>query len=231
VKGDRALDDYLDLLEEADKKYGIKDLRFSADHCGFITDEQAKRAKAVGMTLTCQFPSPTGEDGETGTLGAYRVIYGVEKAGDVVAPYKRLIKFGLKPSAHCESHKGWAFACIQYEITRKDDMTGHIWGPQQRIDRREALYTYTRWSSWHVWKEKYIGSIEPGKWGDLVVIDKDYMTVPEDQMADINPLLTIVGGKVSYSDPKFASSMGLPTVGFQAPPGWWERKGPRKGDM
>ncbi len=230
VKGDRALDDYLDLLEEANQKYGIANLRFSADHCGFIADEQAKRAKALGMTLTCQFPSPTGDDGQRGTLGAYRAIYGVEKAGDVVAPYKRLITAGLKPSAHCESHKGWAFACMQYEITRKDDMDGHIWGPQQRITRQEALYTYTRWASWHVWKEKNIGSIEPGKWGDLVVIDKDFLTVPEDEITDINPLLTIAGGKITYSEPKFASSVGLPTTGFQAPPNWWERKGPKTGE-
>ena len=76
-------------------------------------------------------------------------------------------------------------------------------------------------------KKKYIGSIEPGKWGSLVVIDKDYLTVPEDQITDSNPLLTIVGGKVSYSEPKFAASQGLPTVGFQAPPNWWDRRGHR----
>ncbi|MBI4443629.1 MAG: amidohydrolase family protein [Acidobacteria bacterium] len=222
VKGDRTVDEYLDLLAEAEEKYGVSGLRFSLDHCGFVTDEQAQRAKSLGMTFTCQFPSPTG-NGEEGTLGAYKVIYGVETAGDVVAPYRRLIDSGLKPSAHCESLKGWAFACMEYSVTRKDDVSGHIWGPHQRINRREALYTYTRWAAWHVWKEKYIGSIEPGKWADLVVIDKDFLTIPEEEIAQINPLLTIVGGKISYSEPKFASSMGLPTVGFQAPPDWWER--------
>jgi predicted amidohydrolase YtcJ len=129
----------------------------------------------------------------------------------------------MKPSAHCEGHTDWTFNCIKEMVTRKDMKTGQVWGPQQRIDRRQALYTFTRWASWHVWKEKYIGSIELGKWADLVVIDKDYMTVPEDQLNDINPLLTIVGGKIAYSEPKFAAGTGLPTVGFQAPAKYWNR--------
>ncbi|MDA2933279.1 amidohydrolase family protein [Acidobacteria bacterium AH-259-D05] len=69
----------------------------------------------------------------------------------------------------------------------------------------------------------YNGKIEPGRWADLVVIDRDYLTVAEDEIAQISPLLTVAGGKISYSEPKFASSLGLPTVGFQAPPDWWQR--------
>jgi len=222
LSGDRGLDEYLDVLEEADKKYGITDLRFSADHCTYITEEQALRAKQLGVSFTCTFPSPF-VDAEKGPLGVYKVLYGIERAADSVAPYRRLVRLGLKPSAHCESHRGWAFSCLQYAITRKEEITGQVWGPQQRINRREALYTYTRWASWHAWKEKYIGSIEPGKWADLVVLDQDYLTVPEDDIAQISPLLTIVGGKISYSEPSYAASEGLPTVGFQAPPDWWER--------
>ena len=112
---------------------------------------------------------------------------------------------------------------MQYAITRKDRRTGQVWGPQQRINRREALYTYTRWAAWHVHKENQIGSIEPGKWADLVVIDKDFLDSGEDQVAQINPLLTIAGGKITYSEPNFASTLGLPTVGFQAPRDWWNR--------
>jgi hypothetical protein len=68
-----------------------------------------------------------------------------------------------------------------------------------------------------------VGSIEPGKWADLVVIDKDYLEMDEDQIAQINPLLTIVGGKITYSEPNFAASLGLPAVGFRAPANWWNR--------
>ena len=54
------------------------------------------------------------------------------------------------------------------------------------------------------------------------------MTIPPDQFSDITPLLTIAGGKIAFSDAKYAPSVGLPVVGFQAPPDWWMRK-PRRG--
>ena len=74
-----------------------------------------------------------------------------------------------------------------------------------------------------MWKEEAIGSIEVGKWADLVVIDRDYLAVPENEIAQINPLLTIVGGEVRYSEPGYAESMDLPAIGFQAPDDWWQR--------
>ena len=223
INGDRGLDDYMDVLEEAEKKYAIRpaELRWSADHCGYLSEQQAQRAKRLGITFTCT-PSSF-DNAEKGTVGAYSIIYDKERAADAYSPFQRLVQLGMKPSIHCEGHRDWSFLCLQYAITRKDKATGRVWGPQQRVDRREAIYLHTRWAAWHVWKENYIGSIEVGKWADLVVIDRDYLTIPEDQIARIDPLLTIVGGKISYSEPKFAASVGLPTVGFQAPPDWWER--------
>jgi len=221
--GDRTIDDYLEVLEEADRLYGgIADRRFSIDHCYYLSEEQAQRAARLGVSPSCQPPAPL-NDAERTAFGAYRALYGLEVAGDVVVPFQRMVRLGMKPSIHCESHRGWDFACMQYAITRKDNKDGRVWGPQQRINRRQALYGYTRWAAWHTHQENKIGSIEVGKWGDLVVIDKDFLEIDEDQIAQINPLLTIAGGKVTYSEPNFASSVGLPSVGFRAPANWWNR--------
>jgi len=49
-----------------------------------------------------------------------------------------------------------------------------------------------------VLRENDLGSIQPGKLADLVVMDRDYLTVPADQIKDIKPVITMVGGKMAY---------------------------------
>lgn len=57
----------------------------------------------------------------------------------------------------------------------------------------------TIWAAAYVGDEKKLGSLEPGKLADLVVLDGDYLRVPEEQISDLKVMLTIVGGKVVYS--------------------------------
>jgi predicted amidohydrolase YtcJ len=54
-------------------------------------------------------------------------------------------------------------------------------------------------SAWFSNDENKRGSLEPGKWADLAILSKDYMTVPVDQIGGIESLLTMVGGKVVYA--------------------------------
>jgi predicted amidohydrolase YtcJ len=61
-----------------------------------------------------------------------------------------------------------------------------------------ALYTATRWAANYVRRENVLGSIEPGKFADLVVLEKDFLTVPDDQINTVNPVLVMLGGKIAY---------------------------------
>jgi predicted amidohydrolase YtcJ len=67
------------------------------------------------------------------------------------------------------------------------------------ITREEALIAHTRSNSFFVIREDDLGSIAPGKLADLLVLDRDYLTVPADQIKDIKPVMTFVGGKMAYS--------------------------------
>jgi predicted amidohydrolase YtcJ len=60
------------------------------------------------------------------------------------------------------------------------------------------LGLYTTGAAWIQFAEKSRGSLEPGKLADVVVIDRDYLTCPEDEIRQIEPLMTIIGGKVLY---------------------------------
>ncbi|MCH7978564.1 MAG: amidohydrolase family protein [Acidobacteria bacterium] len=221
--GDQAANQYLDILEEVNKKYPITDRLFAIDHCRYITQEHVDRAKRLGMTFSCGPKYVWG--GEKGDVGAFSILFGEEASGDSVVPLRRMVDAGVKPTLQSDQHGFSAFLGMEIAVLRKDK-DGKLWGPQQRINRREALYAYTRWASEYVWKEKNIGTIEPGKWADLVVLDRDFLTIPDEDIHNIDPLVTIVGGQIKYTEPNYARSMGLPQVGFRENPTWWVRGRP-----
>jgi hypothetical protein len=66
---------------------------------------------------------------------------------------------------------------------------------RRRVARQVAK---ARKNAFLVWRESDLGSIQPGKLADLVVIDRDYLTVPADQIKDIKPVMTMVGGKIVF---------------------------------
>ena len=72
------------------------------------------------------------------------------------------------------------------------------WGPDQAVDRRQALRMVTISAARFITEEAMLGSIEKGKYADLVVLSGDYMTVPDDQINSLEPVMTIVGGKIVF---------------------------------
>ena len=70
--------------------------------------------------------------------------------------------------------------------------------PTQTISREDALIAHTRRNAYFVFQENNLGSIQPGKLADLVVLDRDYLTIPADQIKDIRPVMTMVGGRIVF---------------------------------
>ena len=224
--GDRGINSFLDAVEELAKQYpDIAERRWVIDHCRFINDEHVERAVKLGIIFSCG-PKYV-YAGERGDIGAYEVIYGEEMAADVVVPLRRLLDHGARTTIQLDQHGFHAFLALEVAVNRKD-VSGKVWGPQQRISRREALYMYTRWGSEYVLREDLLGSIEPRKYADFAVLSQDYLTIPEDDIAMIDSLMTVVGGKIIHTQPEFASRMGLPQVGFRGNPTWWSRGRPEE---
>ena len=105
------------------------------------------------------------------------------------------------------------FFMLWQAISRLHD--GIVWQPEERIDRVHALKMWTRWAANYVRKPHKLGSLEEGKWADLLIIDRDYFTVPEMDILKIRPLMTVVGGKTTALNASLAEEWGVESVGPQ----------------
>jgi predicted amidohydrolase YtcJ len=103
---------------------------------------------------------------------------------------------------------------IEIMITRKDSK-GKVWGADQKIDRVTALRVATQNGANYILKADKLGSIEAGKLADLVILDKDYMTMPEDEIGEMRPLLTMMGGKIVFLRSDFSTESGVKPAGAE----------------
>ena len=85
-------------------------------------------------------------------------------------------------------------------VTRQDreNQPPGGWFAHQALTREEALRSYTNWAAYAEFAEDVKGSIEPGKLADFIVIDRDYMTCPAEEIWQIQVLNTVIGGEVVY---------------------------------
>jgi len=92
------------------------------------------------------------------------------------------------------NHPMWL---IEKFVTRTDDQ-GRVWGKDQAVDRQTALRMLTYNGARFMGEEQSLGSLEPGKLADLVVLGGDFMAVAEDQIATLPVQMTVVGGKIVF---------------------------------
>ncbi len=112
-----------------------------------------------------------------------------------VQPVPELIAKGFK--VHIEGVNPWHE--MERYITRQDSQ-GRTWGPDHAIDRPTALRMKTLWAARFIAEEEHLGSMEPGKRADLAVLARDFLTIPANEIEDMEVVATIVAGKVVYGE-------------------------------
>ena len=185
--GGAGLDTALAVYEEVNQTYPIDERRWVIEHVSDNTSTQIDRMVDLGIVPTAIPPStvwkrstPPPPDIEN------------------FAPYKSLLRAGLKLALATDNVPANPFFTMWTTIARENRNFGGPIGPAERLSRREALRAMTINGAYLSFEEDVKGSIEVGKYGDLVVLDRDYLEVPRDQIKDIEALTTIVGGKVVY---------------------------------
>ena len=190
VEMSEAIDAFLNEYEAINRERPIKGLRWSFSHLDQVNEAQLERMKRLGMTA--QIHSRPLIQG-----ALMHKVHG-DKAWDM-PPFRRIqdsgIHWGLGSDATAVTTSN-PFYTLSLAVTGR--MIGGRQVNRQTITREEALIAHTRSNAHFLFQEGNLGSLAPGKYADLLVLDRDYLTVPADEIKDIKPLITMVGGKIVH---------------------------------
>ena len=212
---------YTQMIESAMQEYNIpleemRKRRPTTDHAeaiGNLPDIMAK-VKELGIIISVNpIRLHRTED--------YKRDYG-PVAESFMEPAKSWLDQGQTVVGQFEGYGGMGY---QMNLLMTRNVNGHLVLPDEKLDRVPVLKMWTTWAPLYLMKEKDIGTLEVGKLADYVVLDKDYFTVPIEEIQKIRPQMTVVGGKVRSVQADFAGTLGMQPVGYQLPQGYypWDR--------
>jgi len=191
--GDRANRETVNIFSEQITKNKAKDHRWRIEHAQHVNPAEIPRfkewniiASMQGIHCTSDAPFVTKRLGEErAATGAY-MWRAFMDAGVLVNNGTDVPVENIDP-----------FANIYASVTRKLK-DGTTFYPAQKMTREEALYSYTLANAIAIFQEKQKGSIETGKYGDLVLLSNNLATCPEEEIKNTKVVMTIVGGKVKF---------------------------------
>ena len=191
--GDRGIDRALDTIEAALKESPREDHRHRIEHCCYVPPPIQERLKELGVI-------DASANGFLHDLGdAYKANRGEEEMR-WMWPHRTLIDQGIPAPGHSDcpvcSPNPWLG--IYGLVTRKSS-GGQVLYANEGITPLEAIKAYTIDGAYSAWEEETKGSIEPGKIADLIVVDRDPMTIPHEELKDVKTVMTVVDGIILYN--------------------------------
>ena len=192
--GDLAIDRVLDAYAQADAERSIVGRRFVIIHGSLIRPDQMVRAKKLGVRVDAQSAFLWDK---AATVARY---LGRDMA-DRAFPQRTLIDTmgldSLGQGTDYPINPLDPFLNMFVMVTRRDK-NGDTYGARERITREEAIRLYTSAAARYAFKEADLGSIEPGKLADFVVLSDDILTVPDEALKRLRVTRTVVGGRTVY---------------------------------
>jgi predicted amidohydrolase YtcJ len=186
------VDAVLSAFEEADRRVGIHDKRYVIQHLQFATPRQLDRMQALGLVVGVHPNHHIWKRGKRHLTPEGR------QQIDRVTPMRDLIDWGIPVTIETDGSPIEPLHALWVLLARRERETGEVVAPHQRISRQEALRACTINGAYLTFEEGKKGSIEPGKWADLVVLKADLLTVPEDHIKDIAILMAVGGGRIVH---------------------------------
>ncbi|MFL6278599.1 MAG: amidohydrolase [Vicinamibacterales bacterium] len=205
-QGDAAVDAMVETYERINRDdFPVRDRRPSITHASFMSREAIAKMKSLGIVANLQ-PAWLYLDGAT-----LQQHFGLERLA-YFHPYRTLFEEGVTVgggSDHMQKIGSLRsinpynpFLAMWTTIVRQPRGANAPLHPEQTLTREQAIRFYTINNAFLTFEEAHKGSIEPGKLADFVVLDRDIMTCPVDQVKDIQVDATYLGGTRIYSREK-----------------------------
>jgi predicted amidohydrolase YtcJ len=196
--GDRANAILLAIYDSVARAHGARDRRFRDEHAQHLRQQEIARFGAQGVVPSMQ-PYHAIDDGRwlEQRIGPVRIR--------TTYPFRTL----LDSDASLAFGSDWSVAPLDpmlgvyAAVTRRtlDGRNPGGWVPEQKIGVGEALRAYTYGNAWATFNEQKWGTLAPGRYADVVVLDRDPFAVPAESLGAVKPRFTIVGGRVVYRKP------------------------------
>jgi predicted amidohydrolase YtcJ len=184
------LDEILRIFEEVNATYPIRGKRWVLEHLYELSPRNIAQIKQLGIIPTI-LPGA-----QLWRQGPVRRAATPKERWDNIAPYRSILDAGLPLATGTDGSPPEPFIALWALIERRFQSTDEVFNPGQRLSREDALRTMTINAAYLSFEETVKGSIEPGKFADLAVLDQDYLTIPPSQIKDVTVAMTMLGGRV-----------------------------------
>ncbi len=199
--GDGAVHELLDVYEEVNKTHPVRDTRASVTHSNFMSEEDVKRAAALGVVLDIQ-PVWLYLDSWTllkqfgqGRTRWFQPLKSIFEAGGIAGGGSdHMQKIGSFRSVN--PYNPWLG--MKTAITRQARYFDEPVHPEQALTREQAIRFYTINNAKILFLDRVAGSLEKGKYADMILLDRDVLTCPVEDITQTKVLKTWLAGNVVF---------------------------------
>jgi predicted amidohydrolase YtcJ len=202
---DESITRALDVYEAVNREVPLNGLHWFIDHAETISQRNIERIAALGGGIAIQHRM------------AYQGEYFRDRYGEAALrrtpPIREMLSSGLPVGAGTDATRVASynpFVSLYWLITGKTVGGLSMYDEANRVERMEALRLWTVGSSWFSTEEATKGSIVPGQLADLAVLSADYFSIPNEEIKQLESVLTVVGGKPVYAAEEFETLAPAP---------------------
>jgi predicted amidohydrolase YtcJ len=188
--GDKAADMCIAAYKKAEETLGNRDARHYIIHHPWPCADQFELLRKYDIAVTMQISI-------FHLMGEAKLYF--DDMAQLNTPYGLYFKEGVVVGGSSDSPIGHPnpFLSMFAAVTRQDS-SGTVFGPEHAVSPSQALIAYTMYSAYISHDDALLGSVEKGKLADLVILDRDFIEGPTEEIKDTKPVMTILGGQVVF---------------------------------